>query len=83
MFIYFEECVPSVDVFDYFEDVEVPKMGLFLHGIGTLFVGELASLAEEDAIFDRAALEVWAWELGGGEHSTDVESPCGASRDIS
>ena len=58
-------------------------MGLFLHGIGTLFVGECASLAEEDAIFDEAPLEVWAWEVGGGEHSADVESPCAASTDIS
>ena len=58
-------------------------MGLFLHGIETLLAGECASLAEEDAIFEEAPLEVWAWEVGGGEHSADVESPCAASRDIS
>ena len=58
-------------------------MGLFLHGIGSLFVGECATLAEEDAIFDETPLEVRAQEVGGGKHSADIESPCAASRDIS
>ena len=71
----FEERIPFVDVLNFLEEVEVPEMGLFLHGIGNLFGGECTSLAEEDVFgnvgdaafennregeIEEAPLEVWA-----------------------